>query len=379
MSGQTLTEEELAALKQFRDRVRDLICGMDPFASHDLNLVCWLRARDLNVDKAEEMFRKSMKWRLNNNIDRLADDIIVSDYLVEKVPLRVGSVDREGTMVICVPFGSWDLKGLIEEGYRERIFFHIFKLLEIYFQHQQEEDFAQTNMHTRCSIIFDLDQWSMKQVCSQHVVTWAMDFFKQFDAYYPERLKLGYGVNIPKIFEIFWPLVNPFLSKNTLAKARVLGGGPDKWRTKLRETIDPYELPSELGGSNTTHHFIENRFGLSVLSMPRSPLYDSEDFVSRVVAAGDKFLRSFNLLVGNRITWNFKTKMHDIGFQFVLNNERLLFPYAKTDAHICLQDGLYDVVEDGTYTLVFDNSYSRLRSKTLEYVICIDGELVSKP
>ncbi|CAG7716455.1 unnamed protein product, partial [Allacma fusca] len=55
-----------------------------------------------------------------------------------------------------------------------------------------------------------------------------------------------------------------------------------------------------------------------------------------------------------------------IGFEFTLNRVRL-FPYARADAHICVQDGCLDVTEPGIYSLVFDNTYSRWLEKTLHY------------
>ncbi|CAG7648083.1 unnamed protein product [Allacma fusca] len=203
-----------------------------------------------------------------------------------------------------------------------------------------------------------------------------MEFLRIFDSNYPERLKAGYIINAPKIFELFWPLISPFLSARTLSKVQILGGSRDQWRLKLKESIDFYQLPSDLGGSNTTQHYFSNQLGVSILTLPRAPQYPPEDFTTVDVPAGKRFLLSFSLSAGNRITWNFKTDSHDIGFEFTKNGKGM-FPYAKADAHIIVQDGLVDVVEDDSYTLVFDNTYSRYRSKTLHYVICIDGENVA--
>ncbi|CAG7720617.1 unnamed protein product, partial [Allacma fusca] len=193
------------------------------------------------------------------------------------------------------------------------------------------------------------------------------DMLRGYDADYPERLKVAYIVNIPKVFEIIWSMMKPFIPAGTMSKIRILGGGPDQWRKTLLENIDFRELPSQYGGSNTAHPFYANRFG--DIWPTRAPLYQLEDFITVSIPPGDKFVKSFELSAGNRISWNFKTDSYDIGFEFRLNDVRLLFPYARADAHICMQDGCLDVIEEGTYSLVFDNTYSKYRAKTLHYYI----------
>ncbi|CAG7718514.1 unnamed protein product, partial [Allacma fusca] len=43
---------------QIRESLSDIIDTFDEYDSSDKNLIRWLRARELNVKKAEHMFRK---------------------------------------------------------------------------------------------------------------------------------------------------------------------------------------------------------------------------------------------------------------------------------------------------------------------------------
>ncbi|CAG7734304.1 unnamed protein product [Allacma fusca] len=368
-SAGVFTGAEQTALVKFRANISDLIERLGDKESHDANLIRWLRARDLNLEKAEEMLRTSLQWRLENNIDDLAKDILFDEYLLKNMPLKPGSRDKQGTIVLVCPFGRWDIKEMINDGYKEKMHYYVFKFLELF--STQLQSLNKENIQTQVVIIFDYDQFMMKQAFSQQVIKWVMEFFRLFDAHYPERMKAAYVVNVPKIFEIFWPVINPVLSARTLSKVRVLGGKSNHWRSKLREIIDSHELPSDLGGSNTAAEFFSSRLGFSIFALPRSPSYPSYDFVPVNVAAGGKFTRSFEIFTGEKMSWNFKTEDYDIGFEVLMNGEQM-FPYAKVDAHLCIQDGLVSASKDGTYTLVFDNSYSRYRSKTIYYVVYVD-------
>ncbi|CAG7731708.1 unnamed protein product [Allacma fusca] len=371
MAENIISKEEKAILKQFRAQISDLISTLGPKETHDFNLLRWLRARDLNVENAEKMLRKSISWRQENNVDELSKDLIWDEKLLTSLPLRLGLRDKDGTLVAIIPFGRWDLKAMIKDGYEDKMLQYILKYLEIFSKHMQSLE--KDNIQTQATIVFDLEQFSLKQVMSQQAVRFIVEFLKLFDANYPERMKAAFIVSVPKIFEIFWPMVYPILSPRTLSKIHVFGGGPDQWRSKLRENIGSDELPSDFGGSNTTQHFMSNRLGLSIFSLPRAPFYAPEDLIPVDVSAGSKFTRSFDLVVGNRITWNFQTDVYDIGFEFT-HKGKPMFPYAKVDSHVCVQVGLVDVNEDGVYTLVFDNSYSRYRSKRLHLLIDIDGK-----
>jgi len=56
-----------------RKNLQDLLPSLPDFRSSDKELLRWLRARGLNLTEAEKMFRKSMKWRKDNNVDHILE------------------------------------------------------------------------------------------------------------------------------------------------------------------------------------------------------------------------------------------------------------------------------------------------------------------
>ncbi|CAL8141439.1 unnamed protein product [Orchesella dallaii] len=67
------------------------------------------------------------------------------------------------------------------------------------------------------------------------------------------------------------------------------------------------------------------------------------------------------------ITWSFLTQNHDIGFQLVFENQKVVVPFRRVQSHKEIQEGTHPCHSLGTYTVIFDNSYSLARSKTISF------------
>src|SRR5687768_9428990 len=65
--GNKFTPEEVNKLEQFRARVGHI------YPEVDEKLITWLRARDMDLDKAEQMLRRHLVWRRNNEMESLLD------------------------------------------------------------------------------------------------------------------------------------------------------------------------------------------------------------------------------------------------------------------------------------------------------------------
>ncbi|CAG7822197.1 unnamed protein product, partial [Allacma fusca] len=130
-------------------------------------------------------------------------------------------------------------------------------------------------------------------------------------------MRVCFVVNAPKIFEIFFPIIKPLLTQRTLSKVKIYASNSQVWRKALLEDIDFSEIPSRYGGCNTSHPWYTNNYGL--YWPPRSIRFPKHAFNTVVVPAGEKYIQSFDLCVGNEITWNFRTDYYDIGFEFQQN------------------------------------------------------------
>ncbi|CAG7827333.1 unnamed protein product, partial [Allacma fusca] len=60
---------EVKLLGEFRKRLTDL--DLNEEWTSDYNLIRWIRARDLDLDAAENMLRTSIEWRRENDIDQI--------------------------------------------------------------------------------------------------------------------------------------------------------------------------------------------------------------------------------------------------------------------------------------------------------------------
>ncbi|CAG7732529.1 unnamed protein product [Allacma fusca] len=363
------SNKERQALDKFRDNVSDIIGKFDSFDAHDVNLIRWIRAREFNLTKAEDMLRKAIQWREENDMDNIMA-VKMPQYLLDELPFIVAGHDKQGSIICIIPLGQWDIKKVLEDGYRDTAMQYQLQLLERGFRYMKSRS-TNKKLHTQFIVIFDFDKFSVSQVMSKQAVGFMMDSLRIFEARYPETMKAAYAVNAPKIFELLWTCLKPLLTQHTLSKCSIYGGNAEQWKKALLQNIDFKDLPSRFGGTNTTHPYFAPAHDVGLDWPPRARTFKEDEFETVVVNAGEKYIRSFNLRFGNRISWNFKTDMYDIGFQCFLDGQPL-YSYAKTDAHKCTQEGLIDAAEPGTYTLVFDNGYSRCRSKTLHYAIMVE-------
>ena len=56
----------------------------------------------------------------------------------------------------------------------------------------------------------------------------------------------------PKLFKLLWAIVEPLMSKRSISKIEIYGPNKEQWKARLLELIEPDNLPSALGGTNTT-------------------------------------------------------------------------------------------------------------------------------
>ncbi|CAG7731544.1 unnamed protein product [Allacma fusca] len=365
------SDQEKAALSEFRVAIADLIETFDDYEAHNENLIRWLRAKELNVQEAEAMIRHSMKWRDENDFKRFRD-LPVSDYYLEKLPFRPSGYDKEGALVIIIPVIKWEMSLLTKSEHHAELTTYIFHIMDKLY-HYLKATSTPEKIRTKVVLIIDIEGFSLQELLSKHVIDFFVELLKLYEAHSPERMKAVYVINISSFFSVFWPVIKPFIQTRTLSKVHIVGGGPEYWKPAILTGIDPRELPSEYGGTNSAHPAAySNDKGETWPA--RAAVMSPGKFVTAVIPARDKFVTGFDLNVGNRISWNFKTEFYDIGFSFMLNDVPM-FPSVRADGHVFVQDGCVDIVEAGTYSLVFDNTYSMFRSKTVHYAIEIEDKV----
>ncbi|CAN1317920.1 PATL5 [Linum perenne] len=177
----------------------------------------FLRARDMDVEKASTMFLKYLKWKhsfLPNGTSSITTSDISTDISHNKVFLQ--GTDRTGRP-ICVAFGGRHFQNKLSGGVMEE---------------GQEKFMA----------IGDLEGWGYANSDIRGYLA-ALHILQD---YYPERLGKLFIVHVPYVFMAVWKVIYPFIDSNT--KKKIVFVDNKKLKSTLLEDIDESQLPEIYGG-----------------------------------------------------------------------------------------------------------------------------------
>jgi len=113
------TSEEQGKIKELRERVQDIIKG-DEELNDDSFLIRWLRARNLDLKKAEEMLRASMEWRQVNQVDGIIEREPVPEEVTSQAPIAWCGNTPEGIPIFLCLIGTHDMRKYVEFFGREK-------------------------------------------------------------------------------------------------------------------------------------------------------------------------------------------------------------------------------------------------------------------
>ena len=119
------------------------------------------------------------------------------------------------------------------------------------------------------------------------------------------------------------------------------------------------------------HNLITDEADVSDLDI----LLAKERRISKLIIR--KLVIDIEVKKGHVIVWSFQTKNHDIGFSCNFNDVEVL-QYQRYNSHISPISSCFEVIENGLLKLHWDNSYSKLRSKTINYVVKVYDKIEYK-
>ncbi|CAH1802272.1 unnamed protein product [Owenia fusiformis] len=368
---QTTKEEQ--CLEKFKMQVDDIASRFET----DEDLFKWLKARDLDVDKAEEMYRQSKAYKAKMDVKNLVKDYEPPEVL--KKYLAGGPIvghDKDGRPIAVELFGHLDMKGLMYSC--KKVDFEKTKLLisERQMQDMAEQEVKLGKKVDQMVVVFDMSNAGTKQLWRPGMTMYT-HLVQILEDNYPESVYKLFVVNAPSIFPIIWRLGRPLISDHMKNKIHVLGGN---FKEELLKYIDTEELPAFLGGSQTDPDGdpkcpskicwggdVPEEFFLKDISV-------TENMVTSSVDPGKTKDLKFQIeKPGTMLRWEFKTENYDIGFglKFTSPNGEThdVMPVERVNSHMVPEDGDHICTEAGEYTIVFDNSFSWTRDKKLFYVI----------
>ncbi|XP_041994116.1 phosphatidylinositol transfer protein 3-like isoform X2 [Salvia splendens] len=190
----------------------------------------FLRARDLDVEKASAMLIKCLSWRQTFVPKGFISESEVPNEIAQNKMFLQGT-DKKGRPISLV-FGSRHLprKGGLDE-FKRFLVFALDKLC------QRIPDGVE-----KFTIIGDLQGYGF---CNSDLRA-NLAAITILQEYYPERLGKLFIVHAPYIFTMMWKLVYPFIDKKT--REKVMFVDDKRLHETLLEDIDKNQLPEIYGG-----------------------------------------------------------------------------------------------------------------------------------
>ncbi|KAF5808529.1 putative CRAL-TRIO lipid binding domain, CRAL/TRIO domain, CRAL/TRIO domain superfamily [Helianthus annuus] len=213
--------------------MRELVEKQDSTSKEydDLTLRRFLRARDLDIDKACTMFLKYLKWRKSFVPTGSISVTEIPNHIAQNKLFMQGT-DKSGRLITLVFGGKHypNNPGGLEEFKR----YVVFTLERIIARMPEgQEKFVS---------IADIQGWGY----TNSDVRGYLAALSILQDYYPERLAKMFVVHVPYVFMAAWKMVYPFIDEKT--KKKIVFVENKHLTSTLLKDIDESQLPDIYGG-----------------------------------------------------------------------------------------------------------------------------------
>ncbi|XP_053445255.1 SEC14-like protein 4 isoform X4 [Nycticebus coucang] len=345
------------AHSEFQENVQDLLPALPK--ADDYFLLRWLRARNFDLQKSENMLRKHVEFRKQQDLDN-----ILSWEPQEVLQLYdsggLCGYDYEGCPVWFNIIGTLDPKGLLLSASKQQLIRNRIKACELLLHECELQSQRLGRKIEVVLMVFDVEGLSLKHLWKPAVEVY-QQFFAILEENYPEMLKTLIIIRASKLFPVAFNLVKSFMSEETRSKIVILG---DTWKQELTKFISPDQLPMEFGGTMTDPDgnpkcSTKINYGGEV---PRS--YYLRNQVRAQYEHSESVGRGSSLQVENEILfpgcvlrWQFASDGGDIGFGVFLKTKMgkrqragemtEVLPSQRYNAHLVPEDGSLTCLKAG--------------------------------
>ncbi|CAL5361741.1 unnamed protein product [Camellia sinensis] len=212
--------------------MRAFVQTQDPSSkdADDLIIRRFLRARDLDIEKASAMFLKYLKWRRTFVPNGFISALEIQNDLAQNKMFLQG-MDKKGRP-ITVAFGGRHFHN--KEGLEKFKRFTVFALEKLCSRMPAGQE--------KFVVIGDLEGWGY----ANSDIRAYLGALSILQDYYPERLGKLFIVHAPYIFMAVWKIVYPFIDDNT--KKKIVFVENKKLKSTLLQDIDESQIPEIYGG-----------------------------------------------------------------------------------------------------------------------------------
>ncbi|GKV17433.1 hypothetical protein SLEP1_g27945 [Rubroshorea leprosula] len=200
----------------------------------DLTIRRFLRARDLDIEKASAMFLKYLKWRRMFVPNGSISASEVPNEIAQNKMFLHGRDKKGRPITVVLGARHFQNKGGVEEFKR----FLVYGLDKICARMPPGQE--------KFVVIGDLEGWGYAN-SDVHGYMAALSIVQD---YYPERLEKLFIVHAPYLFMTVWKIVYPFIDNKT--KKKIVFVENKKLKSTLLEEIDESQLPVIYGGQLPT-------------------------------------------------------------------------------------------------------------------------------
>ncbi|XP_012513465.1 PREDICTED: SEC14-like protein 4 [Propithecus coquereli] len=381
MSGRVgdLSPQQQEALARFQENLRDLLPTLSN--ADDYFLLRWLRARNFDLQKSENMLRQHVEFRKQQDLDN-----ILSWQPLEVIQLYdsggLCGYDYEGCPVWFDIIGTLDPKGLLLSASKQELIRKRIRVCELLLRECALQSEKLGRKIEMVLMVFDMEGLSLKHLWKPAVEVY-QQFFAILEANYPEMLKNLIIVRASKLFPVAFNLVKSFMSEETRRKIVILG---DNWKQELTKFISPDQLPMEFGGTMTDPDgnpkcLTKINYGGEVPKTYylRNQVRAQYEHTKSVGRGSSLQVENEILFPGCVLRWQFASDGGDIGFGVFLKTkmgERQragemteVLPSQRYNTHLVPEDGSLPCLKAGVYVLRFDNTYSLVHAKKVSYTV----------
>ncbi|MCO5552855.1 hypothetical protein L7F22_006373 [Adiantum nelumboides] len=224
--------EEKAKLNELRTSLGVLTESESQFCT-DGCLHRYLRATNWSKRKAAKMIKDTMNWREHYKPHQVKWDEIAKEAETGKI-YRANFRDRDERTVLVMRPGVENTSQL--DG-QIRYLVYCMENAIMNLPADQEQ----------MVWLVDFEGWNMSMV----PLRTARETAHVLQNHYPERLAYAILYNPPKVFEMFWNVVRPFLDPDTQKKVKFVYSRDEDSKRLMESLFDLDKLECAFGGRNT--------------------------------------------------------------------------------------------------------------------------------
>eukprot|EP00299_Pterocystis_sp_00344_P003031 c13445_g1_i1.p1 GENE.c13445_g1_i1~~c13445_g1_i1.p1 ORF type:complete len:267 (+),score=51.41 c13445_g1_i1:71-802(+) len=220
-------------------RVANMESSRSGFFLDDLCLIRYLEAREGDVDKAQEMLRKTIEWRESKGIGR---------YLEDPSILEIVRNESSTAKVYVPPYRSKLGHGvLIMVPANEKSRNHETNMINLVYQLERACAAALKPMDKIVLLVW----YKGYSLFNAPPIKTTLEALHTIQDHFPQRLFRAYAIDAPFLFVSTFNLISPFMTQTTREKVCFVSSNTADFTNQLSELFDMNDIPSFLGGTSS--------------------------------------------------------------------------------------------------------------------------------